>query len=354
MELSEHLNGAVAALAAGDTVFASFAPADIGNAQAMASGPYDVVVFEMEHNPFDVAALRTSLQFLLDRRAIAAQGDVRPQITPFVRIPANGSEMTQWLAKQVLDAGVYGVIWPHVSTVREARNAVAACRYPRPATALGYEPPGVRGDGPFSAARYWGVDVGEYYRRADTWPLAPDGDILAVIMCEEVAAIKNLPDMLAQVPGIGVVLIGEGDLSQDLGHPREYEHPAVEAAIADVVAICADAGVPCGIPHVTEQNVEKRIEQGFRWLMPNPGRTHRATEIGRKRLAARQDGRSCNWPGAAPRVTPASPTTSSRPPSRCISTRWRCAEWTSRSSPRGQRSWATSSAARSSAATGPR
>jgi hypothetical protein len=46
--------------------------------------------------------------------------------------------------------------------------------------------------------------------------------------------------------------------------------------------------VPCGIPHVTEQNVEKRIEQGFRWLMPNPGRTHRATEIGRKRLAARQ------------------------------------------------------------------
>jgi 4-hydroxy-2-oxoheptanedioate aldolase len=128
MDLSEHLNGAIAALAAGDTVFASFAPADIGNAQAMAAGPYDVVVFEMEHNPFDVAALRTSLQFLLDRKAIAAQGDVKPQVTPFVRIPANGSEMTQWLAKQVLDAGVYGVIWPHVSTVGEARNAVAACR----------------------------------------------------------------------------------------------------------------------------------------------------------------------------------------------------------------------------------
>jgi 4-hydroxy-2-oxoheptanedioate aldolase len=288
MDLSEHLNGAVAALASGDTVFASFAPADIGNAQAMAGGPYDVVVFEMEHNPFDVAALRTSLQFLLDRRAIAAQGDVKPQVTPFVRIPANGSEMTQWLAKQVLDAGVYGVIWPHVSTVREARNAVAACRYPRPATAPGYDPPGVRGDGPFGAARYWGVDVAEYYRRADTWPLAPDGDILAVIMCEEVAAIRNLPDILAQVPGVGVVLIGEGDLSQDLGHPRAYEHPDVEAAIADVLAICADAGVPCGIPHVTENNVEKRIEQGFRWLMPNPGRTHRATEIGRQRLAARQ------------------------------------------------------------------
>jgi 4-hydroxy-2-oxoheptanedioate aldolase len=137
----------------------------------------------------------------------------------------------------------------------------------------------VRGDGPFGAARYWGVNVGEYYRRADTWPLAPDGDILAVIMCEEVAAIRNLPDILAQVPGVGLVLIGEGDLSQDLGHPRQYEHPDVEAA---------DAGVPCGIPHVTEQNVEQRIDQGFRWLMTSPGRTHRATEIGRRRLAASQ------------------------------------------------------------------
>src|SRR6202453_3827927 len=166
MQLSEHLNGAIAALAAGDTVFASFAPADIGNAQAMAGGPYDVVVFEMEHNPFDVSALRTSLQFLLDRRAIAAAGDVKPQVTPFVRIPANGSEMTQWLAKQVLDAGVYGAVLPHLSAVSEARNAFATCRCPRKSTAPGYVQPGLRGDGPFGAARYWGVDVAEYYRRA--------------------------------------------------------------------------------------------------------------------------------------------------------------------------------------------
>ena len=210
MDHSEHLNGAVAALAAGGTVFASFAPADIGNAQAMAGGPYDAVVFEMEHNPFDVAALRISLQFLLDRRAIAAQGDVRPQVTPFVRIPANGSEMNQWLAKQVLDAGVYGVIWPHVSTVREARNAVAACRYPRPATAPGYDPPGLRGDGPFTAARYWGVDVGEYYRRADTWPLAPNGDIL-VMNGNDGDAVEISPQG-KQVATRTLVKNGAGDL----------------------------------------------------------------------------------------------------------------------------------------------
>jgi len=283
----EHLNGAVAALAAGRTVFASFSPADPGNAQAMAPGPYDAVVFEMEHNPFDVRGLRDALQYLLDRRAVAERGDVSPVTTPMVRIPANGSEMTQWLAKQVLDAGVYGVIWPHVSTVEEARNAVSACRYPRPESHPLYDPPGVRGDGPFGAARYWGVDIAEYYRRADTWPLAPGGDVLCIVMCEEVKAIRNLPRMLQEVPGIGVVLIGEGDLSQDLGHPREYEHPDVEAAIADVLAICTDAGVPCGIPHVTPQNVVQRLDQGFRWLMPNPGRTNAAVDLGRKHLAER-------------------------------------------------------------------
>jgi 4-hydroxy-2-oxoheptanedioate aldolase len=268
-----HLNGAITKLVAGEHVFASFAPANTSDAIAMAAGPYDVVVFEMEHNPFDVTALRDSLQYLLDRKVVAERGNVSPLVTPFVRIPANGSEMNQWLAKQVLDAGVYGIIWPHVSTIEEARNAVAACRYP---------PAGLRGDGPFTAARYWGVGIDEYYKRADTWPLAPDGDVLVVIMCEEVKAIKNLPKMLEEVQGIGVVLIGEGDLSQDLGHPREYDYPGLESAISDVVAICKDAGVPCGIPHVTPQNVVHRIEQGFTWLMPNPARTNTAVDIGRK------------------------------------------------------------------------
>jgi 4-hydroxy-2-oxoheptanedioate aldolase len=282
MANTEHLNGAIAKLAAGETVFASFAGADRASAMQHAGGPYDVVVFEMEHNPFDVGGLRDGLQYLLDRKAIADSGSVAPLVTPFVRIPANGSEMTQWLAKQVLDAGVYGVIWPHVSTVDEARNAVSAMRYPRPDSSPIYDPPGLRGDGPFGAARYWGVGIDEYYRRADTWPLAAGGDILTVIMCEEVKAIKNLPKMLAEVPGIGVVLIGEGDLSQDLGHPREYDYPGLESAIADVVAICKDEGVPCGIPHVTPGNVVKRIEQGFSWLMPNPVPTNSAVDIGRK------------------------------------------------------------------------
>lgn len=276
------LNGAIKALEAGKPTFVPFSPGEVGNAVNMSTTAFDGVVFEMEHNPYDIKALRDCLQYMLNRRQIATSGSIAPAVTPFVRIPPNGGEQSQWIAKQVLDIGVYGIVWPHVSTVDDARNAVMACRYPRPREAPHYDPPGQRGDAPRTAARYWGLTDQEYYKRADTWPLNPDGEILVVIMCEEKRAIANLPKMLEQVPGIGVVLIGEGDLSQDLGHPRQYEHPTVDSAIREILEICKAHKVPCGHPHVDTKNVEKLLEMGFRWLMPGPTTSYAALELGRK------------------------------------------------------------------------
>ena len=135
------LNGAVKALELGKPAFVPFTSGEIGNALTISSAPYDGVVFEMEHRPYDIRALRDCLQYMLDRRQIAT-GSMAPAVTPFVRIPPNGGETSQWVAKQVLDQGVYGIVWPHVSTVEEARNAVTACRYPRPRSAQYYEPAG--------------------------------------------------------------------------------------------------------------------------------------------------------------------------------------------------------------------
>lgn len=264
------LNGAIRALEQAKPAFTTFCPPEVGMAQVINGAPYDAVVFEMEHNPYDIQALRDCLQYMLDRRQIRNAGTIAPAVTPIVRIPANGGEMNQFLAKQVLDLGAYGVIWPHVSTVDEARNAVAACRYPRPPSAPYFAPPGQRGDGPKYAPPYWGLTQQEYYTRADVWPLNPKGEILVGIMCEEVRAIRNLPQMLKEVPGIGLVLIGEGDLSQELGFPRQYEHPALLSAIDEILAICKEHNVVCGHPHVDSKNVEPLLAQGFRWLMPGP------------------------------------------------------------------------------------
>jgi 4-hydroxy-2-oxoheptanedioate aldolase len=276
------LNGAIRALEQGKPAFVTFSPPEIGAAQAINAAPYDAVVFEMEHNPYDIRVLRDCMQYMLDRAQILKSGSLAPAVTPMVRIPPNGGEMNQWVAKQVLDIGVYGVVWPHVSTVEEARNAVAACRYPRPPSAPYYEPAGQRGDAPRVAARYWGISQQDYYARADVWPLNPQGEILVVIMCEDVRGIKNLPRILKEVPGIGVVLIGEGDLSQDMGFPRQYDHPAVAGAIDEILAICKEHNVVCGHPHVDGGNVEALLAKGFRWLMAAPTQSYAALERGRK------------------------------------------------------------------------
>src|SRR6185503_4816609 len=153
------------------TAFVGFASVDVETAVAMAGSNLDGVAFEMEHAPMSAPALRDALQYMLDRRQILDSGTLAPAVTPLVRIPPNGGEQNQWIAKQVLDIGVYGVVWPHVSTVEDARNAVAACRYPRPKDAPYYEPPGLRGDQVTVAARYWGISEQQYRARADVWPL---------------------------------------------------------------------------------------------------------------------------------------------------------------------------------------
>ena len=63
--------------------------------------PYDGVVFEMEHGGYDIRTLRDCLQYLLNRRQIVETGSLAPAVTPLVRIPPNGIEMNQWIAKQV-------------------------------------------------------------------------------------------------------------------------------------------------------------------------------------------------------------------------------------------------------------
>ncbi len=238
------MNGVIKALEQGKTAFVSFAQPDIETATALAGSNLDGVAFEMEHAPMSPPVLRDALQYMLDRRQILDGGTLAPKVAPFVRIPPNGNEMNQWIAKQVLDIGVFGIIFPHVSSVEEAKNAVGACRYPRLPDSPLYDPPGIRGDAPMRAARFWGLSQQDYYARADVWPLNPQGEILAIIQCEEMRAIENLPRILKEVRGIGVVLIGEGDLSQELGHPREYEHPVVAEAISPTSTITLEVKVP--------------------------------------------------------------------------------------------------------------
>jgi len=273
-----HLNTIIRAWDQGRPAFAAFADADPQTAIELSTAPYDGIIFEMEHNPFDVQSLQDALQYLLNRQQIFSAGSLAPAVTPIVRVPANGVERNQSFAKQALDRGVYGVVWPHIGDADQAYNAVSSCRYARPKSAPSYEPAGVRGDGPASACRYWGLTQQEYYAKADVWPLDPNGELLVCIMCESVRGLTNLDDILGRVPGIGCVLIGEGDLSQELGFPRQYDHPHVKEAMDHVLATCKKHNVPVGHPHVTSGNVERVLAEGYRLLVSAPVRSYGAVQ----------------------------------------------------------------------------
>ena len=260
----------------------TFPNGDYGQAMTYAESSYDFAIIDMEHENFDIPGLRTTLQYMLNRKVIAESGSLAQSCTPIVRIPPNGRNMDQWVIKQTLDAGVYGIVAPQIGTVEEARHLVSAIRYPRPEEEPNSDnPPGERGWYPGGPARFWGMGVPEYYKLADLWPLNPEGEMFLMPIIESVAGVKNLPAILKEVPGISAIWAGTGDLSVDLGLAGQAGHPRVEEGAQAILKACKDANVPCCIV-ANPQNVEQRLDQGFRMLCAGPSRANTSLDMARK------------------------------------------------------------------------
>jgi 4-hydroxy-2-oxoheptanedioate aldolase len=232
----------------------------------------------MEHEGFDFSDLRLSLQFLLNRQRIATTATLQPDVMPFVRVPPNARELNQWVIKQTLDTGVYGLILPHLDTVEQARAAVIACRYPQASGVPDNEPAGQRGWAPFAAPRYWGLSVSEYTELADLWPLDPLGEMFFMPLVEGVEGVKNLPDILKEIKGISAVWAGSGDLAMELGVPCKMNDPRVEEGVQQILKACNQFGVPCATIAFGPENVGRRIEQGFRIIITIPTLVDHALE----------------------------------------------------------------------------
>ena len=276
------LNSLIGLLESGKPAFGLTAPnGALDDAMAIAESDNDFVIFDMEHLDFDFPNLRSTLQHLLNRARIAKSGSIAPDVVPLVRVPPNAGEMNQWVIKQTLDCGVYGIVQPHLSTVEQARALVAAVRYPRP----GEADHGQRGWFPRHASRYWGLSIQGYYDAAELWPYGPQGEIFCMAIVEDKEGVKNLPAILKEVRGLSAIWAGSGDLSVDMGHAGQGKHPEVEAAVQAILHACLDAHVPCcTIADVND--VEQRLDDGFRMIVAAAPRSYAALERGRQ-LAGR-------------------------------------------------------------------
>jgi 4-hydroxy-2-oxoheptanedioate aldolase len=237
---------------------------------AISESGFDMAMVEMEHQGFDPPLLRHSLAHLLSRARIARSGSLAPDVVPFVRIPPYARERNEWIIKQTLDLGPYGLVLPHLDSVEGAAAAVRAARYPQALGAPDAEPAGERGWWPWIAARYWGLAPDRYYEAADLWPLDPDGELLLLGIVENARGVANLRDILRHNRGIGAVWAGSGDLSVSLGYRGDTDHPEVERAVQQIRATCREFGVPCAALASRGFPVEARLEQGFELIVLPP------------------------------------------------------------------------------------
>jgi 4-hydroxy-2-oxoheptanedioate aldolase len=220
----------------------------------------------MERNIDGGATAMTALQ-----DALAEIGNVRRAPSPRLLVPINSkapnisrADMPADPARYVtnisrqLNAGVSSLAFVEVDNAEELRLGIAAMRF---ASRGGTRPEDVG-----NAPKYWGLTETEYRRKADVWPLNPEGELVVWAIVETKEGLANVRE-IAQVKGLSVLVPGAGTLggvfsTTDAEGRRVRDDAAWEAAIQQVLAACKEFKLACGYP-VSEADIETRMQQGF-------------------------------------------------------------------------------------------
>ena len=232
-------NKAKAKLQAGGTVIGAYVRhSDPGIAEILCYLGFDYLLFDGEHSPIGERECENLA------RVCELTG-----VTSIARVPSN----LPWMIGRHLDTGIQGVQIPMVNTAAEAEAAVRAAKY---------QPRGNRGLAGARAANYGQVlpfSLGSHIEKSNS-------ESMVVIQIETPEAIDNLAEIV-KVPGIDVIFIGPTDLSNCLGHPGDFKHPAVQAAFDRIVSIVGKTDIAWGVlASTTESSLEWRAK-GARYLL---------------------------------------------------------------------------------------
>ena len=157
----------------------------------------------------------------------------------FVRLP----DRSATAVKRFLDIGCDGIILPQVSSAEEVDEIARAAFYP---------PRGERSVG-IARAQGYGARFADCLQRQD---------YAIVVQIENVSGVKNA-ESIAGHAAVDAVVIGPYDLSGSFGIPGMIESPQVLESIAAVLAICKNAGKPCGIFAATAEKAKSYAKEGF-------------------------------------------------------------------------------------------
>ena len=289
--MDRRINKAVELLAQGQPIYyTSVEDRGYEGGRAAAGTWADYINYEMEHGPFDVSRLLEFMRGLVDGGPTAS-GHRTPAV--IVTLPATGADeqsfrANTWMVNQVLATGIHGILLCHAESPAAVKAFVEACRYPFATTGSDHLDVGRRGSGgQAQAAAIWGVDVGDYLKRADPWPLNPAGELLLGLKIENVRALANAEATTA-VPGIAFAEWGPGDMGMSLGFPDAHDppYPAEMVAARERVLAACKANKLAFLEMVTPDNVVEQIAGG---VMIGAGRQAAAAAAIGRRHTKRQE-----------------------------------------------------------------
>lgn len=132
---------------------------------------------------------------------------------------------------KLLETGVVGIQLPRT----ESREQVEILR-----SYLKFPPSGTRA----VAAGYGNSD---YVQPADlkTWMADQDAETTLVAHIETKTGYQ-MAEEIVSTTGVDMVYVGPGDLSIEMGHPGDFDHPGVVGPMEEILAICQEYGVPFG------------------------------------------------------------------------------------------------------------
>ena len=203
-------------------------------AEIAATAGFDWVVIDLEHGAGDHESCLHQLQAVAGTPA-----------APIVRIAWNEAPRF----KRVLDLGAAGVVVPYVTTPEEARQAVAAMRYP---------PQGIRGAASLHRAAEFGLALKEYLATANE-------RVTTIVQVETEETLAQVGD-IAAIDGVDVLFVGPLDLSVNMGIPQEFDHPRFREALAKVSDAARTNGKAAGILLNSPDQIERTVADGYTFI----------------------------------------------------------------------------------------
>ena len=232
----------------------------------------DIIRLDLEHGAFDINGVSQFMQGLLDGGPTNS-GHATPCI--LAELPTDGTNESvmlanAWMIKQVLAQGVHGILLCHAETPEAVRvlNEYSRYSFNEAVNDLGK---GRRGHGGQEvASKIWGINESEYLKKADIWPLNPDGELLMGVKIENTRALDNVEKTL-RVSGLSYAEWGPGDMGMSMGYPEQHDPPypiVMDNARSRVEEACKKNNL-FFLNQVSEDDIDKMISEGVMICKPS-------------------------------------------------------------------------------------